>query len=51
MLRTFNCGLGMVAVVNASDVEKTLSCLKKQDEKAWLVGEVIPDLNQKVTVD
>ena len=51
MLRTFNCGLGMVAVVDASNVEKTLSCLKKQGEKAWLVGEVIPDLNQKVTVD
>ena len=51
MLRTFNCGLGMVAVVDTSSVEKTLDCLKKQGEKAWLVGEIIPDSNQRVTVD
>lgn len=51
MLRTFNCGVGMVAIVNSSAVEKTLSLLKEHGEQAWLVGEIISDPDQRVIVD
>jgi phosphoribosylformylglycinamidine cyclo-ligase len=51
MLRTFNCGLGMIAVVAPSDVEQTLASLKASGEDAWLVGEVSADANQEVHVD
>ncbi|MGE4658445.1 MAG: phosphoribosylformylglycinamidine cyclo-ligase, partial [Gammaproteobacteria bacterium] len=51
MLRTFNCGVGMIAIVNSSAVEKTLSLLKEHGEQAWLIGEIISDPDQRVIVD
>jgi len=41
MLRTFNNGLGMVAVVPERSSQEILERLRAMDEKAWLVGEVI----------
>ena len=41
MLRTFNCGLGMLAIVSADKVESTLTQLHQAGEKAWQVGEVL----------
>jgi phosphoribosylformylglycinamidine cyclo-ligase len=41
MLRTFNNGLGMVAVVPERSAQEILERLQAMDEKAWLVGEVI----------
>ena len=38
MYRTFNCGVGLVLVVDEKDVETTLSVLKEQGENAWLLG-------------
>ena len=38
MYRTFNCGVGLVLVVDEEDVETTLSVLKEQGENAWLLG-------------
>ena len=40
MLRTFNCGVGMVAVVDATDVSKALRVLTAQGETAWELGQI-----------
>ncbi|MCH8013203.1 MAG: phosphoribosylformylglycinamidine cyclo-ligase [Candidatus Dadabacteria bacterium] len=40
MYRTFNCGIGMVLVVDSKDVGKVLKRLGKLKEKASLIGEV-----------
>jgi phosphoribosylformylglycinamidine cyclo-ligase len=41
MRRTFNCGIGMVAVVAAADIEKTLQALRAAGEDAWHLGQII----------
>ncbi len=41
MLRTFNCGVGMVAVVKSSDVSKALRILEARGETAWELGRVV----------
>ena len=40
MLRTFNCGVGMVAVVAADDLARTLKILARQGETAWELGRI-----------
>lgn len=40
MLRTFNCGVGMVLVVREEDVDRALGILKTQGENAWLLGKI-----------
>ena len=40
MLRTFNCGIGMVLVVPKENAEDILGRLSGLDEKAWLIGEI-----------
>ena len=40
MIRTFNCGIGMVLVVSESDKNKVLGRLKKLNQKACVIGEV-----------
>ncbi|MBF0182896.1 MAG: phosphoribosylformylglycinamidine cyclo-ligase [Magnetococcales bacterium] len=47
MLRTFNCGLGMVVIVAAADAERTLQLLQQHGEQAWLAGQVVA----RVTAD
>jgi phosphoribosylformylglycinamidine cyclo-ligase len=51
MHRTFNCGIGMVAVVGADRAERVVDALGEQGERAWIVGEVIEDETQRVHVD
>ncbi len=51
MLRTFNCGVGMVVIVAREHVELALSTLTHSGEQAWLIGEVIADSAKQVTVD
>jgi len=41
MRRTFNCGVGMVAVVNADDVDKAIAILAKHGESAWRIGRIV----------
>jgi phosphoribosylformylglycinamidine cyclo-ligase len=38
MLRVFNCGVGMVLIVNAGDVDQTLTMLADSGETAWRIG-------------
>ena len=40
MYRTFNNGIGMVAVVAAEEAEAAVSCLREQGEQAWIIGQV-----------
>ncbi|MFM8333289.1 MAG: AIR synthase-related protein, partial [Candidatus Methylumidiphilus sp.] len=40
MLRTFNCGIGMVAVVAAEDAEAALAQLREAGESPLLIGQI-----------
>ncbi|MEM7008352.1 MAG: phosphoribosylformylglycinamidine cyclo-ligase [Thermodesulfobacteriota bacterium] len=40
MYRTFNCGIGMVLVIDSKDCAKVIKRLKTLGEKAYLIGEV-----------
>jgi phosphoribosylformylglycinamidine cyclo-ligase len=40
MYRTFNCGVGMVAVVPATAVDAALAFLQAAGETAWHIGEI-----------
>jgi phosphoribosylformylglycinamidine cyclo-ligase len=40
MRRTFNCGLGMVVIVDAADVAAALKSLQNEGETAWHLGSV-----------
>ncbi len=42
MLRTFNCGIGMVICLPESAVEPALDLLRSQDETAWVIGRIEP---------
>lgn len=41
MRRTFNCGVGMVAVVPAAQADKAISVLSDNGEEAWAIGRVV----------
>ncbi len=40
MYRTFNCGIGMIVCVAASDVDAALDILHTQGEIAWRIGDI-----------
>ncbi len=42
LLRTFNCGIGMIAIVKAEAVEAVTDVLTANGETVTLLGEVIP---------
>ncbi len=41
MLRTFNCGVGMIAVVAAADADQAISVLQGQGLEAWVLGDIV----------
>jgi phosphoribosylformylglycinamidine cyclo-ligase len=41
MRRTFNCGVGMVVVVQAAAAEKAIALLDENGEFAWRIGQVV----------
>jgi phosphoribosylformylglycinamidine cyclo-ligase len=41
MLRTFNCGIGMIAVLDCNMVEAALQCFAAHGEHATPLGEVV----------
>ena len=40
MRRTFNCGVGMIVVVDAADVAKSIEVLAGAGESAWEIGRI-----------
>jgi phosphoribosylformylglycinamidine cyclo-ligase len=40
MLRVFNCGIGMVLVVSASDAERAQRLLEQSGERVYRIGAV-----------
>ena len=42
LLRTFNCGIGMIAIVRPDAIEKVTGILTEAGETVTLLGEVIP---------
>jgi phosphoribosylformylglycinamidine cyclo-ligase len=42
LLRTFNCGIGMIAIVKPDAIEKVTEVLTEAGESVTLLGEVIP---------
>lgn len=42
MLRTFNCGLGMIVMVAPETVEAALACLREQGEDPMVIGALQP---------
>jgi phosphoribosylformylglycinamidine cyclo-ligase len=47
MLRTFNCGIGMVVVTEAEDADRAAQCLKSMGESVFRIGGVLPDEGEK----
>jgi len=41
MRRTFNCGVGMVVVVDANDSQATIDRLQASGETAWRIGQIV----------
>jgi phosphoribosylformylglycinamidine cyclo-ligase len=41
MLRTFNCGVGMLVAVSAADAEKLVAHLAGHGETAAIVGDLV----------
>jgi phosphoribosylformylglycinamidine cyclo-ligase len=41
MRRTFNCGVGMVVVVDADDADTAVAILNDQGESAWRIGRIV----------
>lgn len=41
MLRTFNCGVGMVLAIPASDCDEAITLLNAGGETAWCIGEIV----------
>ena len=41
MRRTFNCGVGMIVVVQANDAARAIDLLAKNGESAWQIGRIV----------
>ena len=41
MRRTFNCGVGMIVVVDAADVARAIGLLAETGESAWEIGRIV----------
>jgi phosphoribosylformylglycinamidine cyclo-ligase len=50
MHRTFNCGIGMVVIVAPADVDATLSEIAAAGEHGGVIGTVVSDAEQAVTI-
>ncbi|MCH8059215.1 MAG: phosphoribosylformylglycinamidine cyclo-ligase [Proteobacteria bacterium] len=46
MRRTFNCGIGMIVVINDADIATALAILKDQGEDAWHLGQITTGIGQ-----
>jgi phosphoribosylformylglycinamidine cyclo-ligase len=51
MHRTFNCGVGMVAVVAEPDAARAIGSLSRSGETAWRIGTVVPFAQERVVIE
>jgi len=51
MLRTFNCGVGMVCVIEAGEADRLVTHLIAQGEKASLIGRITERTGEPVTFE
>jgi len=47
MLRTFNCGIGMIVVAEKARAEEVVAALGAAGETPVIVGEIIPPTGEK----
>jgi phosphoribosylformylglycinamidine cyclo-ligase len=47
LLRTFNCGIGMVVVASKSRADDVMTALKASGEEPIVIGDVIPPTGEK----
>jgi phosphoribosylformylglycinamidine cyclo-ligase len=47
LLRTFNCGIGMIAVVSKARADDVMAALKSAGEEPVIIGDVIPPTGEK----
>jgi len=50
MHRSFNCGIGMVVIVDASNVDDVLDSFGQRGEEAFLIGSVVEASEQRVQI-
>jgi len=50
MLRTFNCGIGLCVITEASDTEHVIEQFKSHDLAAWNIGQVIEKQGPEVVI-
>jgi phosphoribosylformylglycinamidine cyclo-ligase len=50
MARTFNCGIGMTAIVDQADIAETIQAFAGQGETAVEIGRVVESADQAVTL-
>ena len=50
MHRSFNCGIGMVAIVDQASADAVTACLEREGETAFIIGSVVAADNQRVKV-
>ena len=51
MLKTFNCGVGMIAVMPDEQAQNAVDFLNSMGEDAWILGEITSDSGQPVTYE
>ena len=51
MLRTFNCGVGMVCAIGQAEAGRLVEHLNAQGEKATIIGKLIERTGEPVTFD
>lgn len=52
MYRTFNCGVGMVIALPASEADKAITLLTDKGENAWKIGIIkASDSEQRVVIE
>jgi len=50
MLRTFNCGVGMILAIDAELEQAVLQALQALGEDAWVIGDIVERNGQDAVI-